>query len=836
MSDASVARARRAQELLAEALHLAPAERPEFLQGVCGGDVSLRALVDDLLRFDAAEKPGLEPLPAALLDEAGAGPAAVVSGERSYRLLSELGRGGFGTVFLAERADGQYRQRVAIKRLNLGAFASPTALVRLRQERQILARLAHPHIARLLDGGEMPDGAPFLVLEHIDGMPIDDYCDLQQLAVAERLRLFLAVCDAVEFAHRNLVVHRDLKPSNVLVDRSGQVKLLDFGIAKLLDPDEAPSMLETRRGEAPLTPRYASPEQVRGEAVTTATDVYSLGVLLYELLTGRSPYDEASGSAFALARAVCETDPPRPSTVPPPGEAARRRRRRRRSGPRVDADLDAVVLKAMRKEPAERYRSAGALAEDVERFLAGLPVLARKGSASYRFGKLVRRHKLAFAGAAALVLVVVGFSLSLALQLAETERQRAVAERQRDAAEKVGRFLAETFRLADPLAREGKELSAKQLLDRGAARIEAELGDQPEIKARLLLTMGRAYNDLGWFTDAERLLTAALALSQKSAPPNSDEIAEAALELGRLRMSQARFAEARVLMVRALAIREGVLPDDDPRLAEAINGLANVSFRFGRYAEAAPLYERAVAVARRSGDPGQLGRQLHNLAFDNQQLGRYERAAELHAESIDVLERAYGPDYPVLGWPLNNLGLVRMQQGRLEEAEALFTRTLRVAEKGFGKEHFHVAVPLSNLGALRARQGRAEEARTFFRRALALREGPLGPEHPETTQTLHDWAELERSQGDLAAAIPLYRRALAGREKSLGSGHPDVAASLHGLGLALLAQGDASGLPLLERALAIRRAALPSDHPDRRASEAAVAAASARPLPAPTAP
>ena len=448
----SVERKRRIFELLDETLDYPPEDWPAVLGRNCGDDPELRREVEALLETQGDADVLAQPAFSVHADDAGVGRQI-----GPYQLVRLLDRGGMGSVYLAERED--FEQRVALKLIRRGLDADEVLVRRFENERQILARLEHPHIARLLDGGATADRLPYFVMEYVEGEPIDRYCRTRGLSIAERLALFRRVCSTVQFAHQNLVIHRDLKPGNILITADGHPRLLDFGIAKLLDDSLAASAVETELGQGPMTLRYASPEQIRLEPVTTASDVYSLGVLLYELLTGLDPYGVAGGRSDEIARAVCEREPDKPSTavrrraVEP--EAAESRRLRRR----LAGDLDSIVLKAMRKEPDQRYASAEQLSEDIRRHLAGLPVDAQTGTFTYRASKFVRRHKLAMAVTAAFLLLSSTFGV-----LSTVLWQQAVHEREK--AETVSLFLKDIFRVADPDLASRETRTALGLLER----------------------------------------------------------------------------------------------------------------------------------------------------------------------------------------------------------------------------------------------------------------------------------------------------------------------------------------------------------------------------------
>ena len=449
----------------------------------------------------------------------------------AYRVLSTLGAGGMGEVFLAERADSQFEQKVAIKIVHAGMFGRGVHS-RLKMERQILAQLDHPNIAHLLDGGALPDGSAYIVMEYVDGVAIDAYCDSNHLDVTARLKLFQTVCSAVHYAHQNLIVHRDLKPSNILVTAAGIPKLLDFGIAKLLDERQAGShtLAVTHADIRVMTPDHASPEQVRGQLITTSSDVYVLGVLLYKLLSGAGPFFISSMRLAEIERAICEKDPPLASQAVriQDSDEARSIAEARATTPKrlrraLAGDLDNVVCMAMRKEPERRYGSAQQLAGDIQRHLDGLPVMARRDTVSYRTAKFVRRNWLPVTAAASALFLMVAFatttyfqSLRIAAERDRVAQQREVAERERVRAEEISTFLVNLFKLSDPEESRGNQVTARELLDSSAKRLEAGLQNQPATKAALMATVGEVYDSLGQYKDAVPILNESLALQPAS--------------------------------------------------------------------------------------------------------------------------------------------------------------------------------------------------------------------------------------------------------------------------------------------------------------------------------
>ncbi|MBI3932801.1 MAG: serine/threonine protein kinase [Acidobacteria bacterium] len=681
------------------------------------------------------------------LDTAAGAPA----GERRigpYRLLREIGHGGMGTVYLAVRADEQFHKRVAVKVVRGGDSAE--VVRHFRRERQILAGLEHAHIAHLLDGGTTEDGLPYFVMEYVEGQPIDRYCDGHGLTVTDVLVLFQQACDAVQHAHRNLVVHRDLKPSNILVTADGLVKLLDFGIAKLLNPElsgEAP----TATGLA-MTPEYASPEQVRGEPITTATDVYSLGVVLYRLLTGRLPYRLDGRPPLDVLRAVCEEEPERPSL------ASGRRHLR--------GDLDNIVLSALCKEPHRRYPSVEALSEDIRRHLEGRPVRARRSSWGYRLLKFVGRNRVAVGAVSLLILLLAGAVAEMAVAWGRAAHERDRAQREREKAERVAAFLVDLFRVSDPREAKGRTVTAREVLDRGARRIDTELRDQPEVRATLLDTLGVVHSNLGFFDEAQRMLE------------------------------------------EAAGTRTRVLGPDHPDVMATRASLASVLALRGDYAGSETLYRQVLAQQRRvlGEGHGDVARVLGELGNVLSMKGSYSEAEALHRESLALKRRVHGEDHEAVAQGLNNLANVLHGKGDSAGAEALYREALAKRRRLRVYEHPHTALALGNLGNVLKERGDLAGAETSYREALELQRGLLGEDHPDVAWTLSSLGDVLEHKGDLEGAERVYREALAVQRRRLGEEHPDAAFTLLGLGRVLGRRGrNAEAEPLLRRALALFR-------------------------------
>jgi tetratricopeptide (TPR) repeat protein len=817
---------RRADDLLKAALDLPIAERAALVRAGCPGEPALEAEVLALLEAagadDAALLPGgalAGPFGSAFttrLDPAG----AIETGDAlagPFRIVREIGRGGMGVVHLAERVTGGFTQQVALKVASPGAESDALAR-RFERERQIVASLDHPNIARLVDGGRTADGRPWFAMEYVEGERIDRHCERLGLDIEARLRLVATVAAAVQHAHSRLLVHRDIKPGNILISTSGEVKLLDFGIAKPfgLHPDAKGEAL-TRTDVRPMTPEYASPELLRGGEATTASDVYQLGLLLYEILTGTRAQPLEGTTAAEAERIVCERDPPPPSIVT--GARALR------------GDLDAIVMKAIRKEPRERYATPLDLADDLERWMASEPVRARRGSGLYRARKFVRRNRVATAFAAALVVLLAGFAVSMAVlygrasaNLTRARAAEAAAAHEAEVAKQVSGFLVRIFGLSDPGEARGNTVTARSLLDDAAGKIGTELRDQPEVRARLMQVMGQVYINLGLYDSAEPLLADALALEEK----NGDEhgTADVLDLLGTLSNVRGAPADAEGLHRRALAIRERLGPAESEAMATTLTSLGGDLLEMARYDEAEPVLKRALEIRERLLGPEHqdVGTSLNELAEVYNRQARYADAEPLYLRSYHIAERVLGPDHPDLGYRANNLGLLYKRMGRLDEAERLYREALRIREKVLPPDHPLIAWTLDNLGMLCLTQKRTAEAEPLFLRALDIAGRAVGPEHPDTAIVMNNLALLRAAQGRNAEAEALHRKTIVMWEKSVGPDHPQLAGGLHNLARLCVTTGRTEeGARLYRRALAIREAKLGPDHPLTRSTRDALA-------------
>jgi eukaryotic-like serine/threonine-protein kinase len=801
------------QTLFAQAVGLPQREREPFIAAHCAQDPALADELRQLLRHD---EPQRDAMPAALQAVAG----AWVRDDRQawvgrllgpWRIVAHLADGGMGAVFRAERADGQYQQQVAIKLLN-PALVSDTDRARLQAERQILARLAHPLIARLLDGGRTEDGAPYLVMEFVDGEPIDAWCNGRALDTAARLRLFVQVCQAVDHAHRNLVVHRDLKPSNILVDRNGTPRLLDFGIARLLDQDGL-----TRSSEQVLTPSHASPEQIVGAAITTASDVYALGVLLYDLLTGRLPHQANTGSPAAMARAIVETVPPRPSRAVTESGRSRRldavqnamQRRGDRLSPErlareLQGDLDNIVLMALRKEPDRRYATAQALADDIERHLSHRPVLARPDTLAYRASKFRQRHPVAVplsVLSGLLVLVAAGtFTWRLA---AERDRALAAEARTRRAAAFSAAVLQGTS--ADEGA--ARQVSVLNLLDRAVKRAQLELAGDPAVSAQVELALGSALSSWGAYEDALVPLRHMLSTARQRGDEGRRDAALALSQLGSVLHDLGQLDESMQATRDALTLWQAV--GTPAEQASAVGDLAMALNSLRRRTEAEPVFRDAIARLRRvhGGDHSDLAFMLNNLAWGLHAMGRYDEARPLYEEALAMQQRL-GEGLPVRGQTLNNLAGLFYDQGELAQAERRW-RELLLQQQALYGANGHAAVTRTEalLSTVLMASGQLDEAEELAARAQRGNLRLLGEPHRWSAASMAIHAQTLLALGRLDEAEALWRRVLAVRQQVLPAGHSSLAAVHLGLGRVAMARGR---LPKAEaegrQALSILRA------------------------------
>ena len=760
-------RGARLHEVFTQAVALDGEARARYLAGACAHDAELWREVQALLAADASvPSTGFlrTPLPVSLT--AAASPADCSGQEIGpYRLVRLLGTGGMGSVYLAEREDVQ--KQVALKLLH-GAFRSSETSRRFLIEQKALARLEHPNIARFLDAGIAPDGTPYLVMEYVDGQSLVTHATGVDLR--ERIRLFDAVCLAAGYAHQHLVVHRDLKPSNILVDRAGTVKLLDFGIAKLLEDDDASL---TRDGMRLMTPDYATPEQVRGEPITPATDVYALGVLLFELLTETRPYTVEAATPVQIERAVCESVVPRPSTCP----AARLR------AEGIPDDLDAICLRALEKAPADRYPTAADLHADVRRFRADRPVEARVPTTTYRLRKFVRRHRRGVAAAAVLAGVCIAGvgAVIWQAQRAERERVRADAERVRAEralleSESVSDFLIGLFEAQAPSMAMGSEPTARQLIERGRTRAELLTG-QPVVRARLLDTIGRVYHGLGDYGAAEPALRAALEARQRELGVAHRDVAASFHHLASLLHDKGAYPEAEQHYQRALAMRRELLGPRDPQVAETLGRYGLLVLRAHNDDKRAEiLIGEAVEMLRAAygADDPKVATMINTSAAVPDARGDHARSEQLLREALEIQRTRLGQLHPSTIETLGNLAVTLAAKGDLAGGERTAREVIDLNRRVVGPGHVQIAIGLNNLASMQQRQGRLEEAETTYREAITLAETAAGKEHQLSAWLAANLGVVLTRQRRFGEAERLFVSALARLRARLGDEHNNV--------------------------------------------------------------
>ena len=791
----------RVKDLFARAMDQPDDQRDRFLQIECAGDDELLHELRSLFAAQSAPDRIGPVMPNVLTPMLDAAENTPCIDERigPYRLLRLLGEGGMGRVFLAERADGQFHHQVALKLIR-SEFASTEMRERFLRERDILARLAHPNIAQLHDGGVSADGSPYFTLEYVEGEPITRWCDDRKLGLADRQRLLLKVCDAVQYAHRNLIVHRDLKPSNILVTADGEPKLLDFGIAKPLDETEHHGLTDAR--SQPMTREYAAPEQVLGEPVTTATDVYALGVLLYELLCGHSPYARAERGEISWPKAIVEESPE--SLTRALSRSSRTDGAEHRDNDIVATrgtperlmrkflrgDLERITRRALEKSPEARFPSVGAMADDLLAHLEGRALPG--GNRRYRLAKFMRRHRVGVAAAVVIATLAIAGVAGIVYQARETARQAQTVTTVKD-------FLIGIFNASSPNEAKGRDLSVRELLDRGSSQIEHSLETQPQLRSEMQGVLGRIYFQLGLYDQARALQVSALAASRTSAPLNvaalerqyaetlaaRGDFAEAervvdeaslaidennAGSLERIRTLIARsgveqkagkseLAEAYAASAVALARASDVSPEI---LGNALNaqGLAEWDLRNVQQSEA--LYREALKIHRDlfGDDDLRVANDRQSLTLALRNLGRYDEALEQARLNVAILEKILGPRHPDLSRGYSTLGTTLYHMGRYEEAEPALRHSVAVARDSLGDNPL-TATAMNNLGLVLTDWHGLDEAEQLYKDAIKIYTAYVTPGHNNLLISMSNLGYVHTLQGKLALAESELRDVLA---------------------------------------------------------------------------
>ena len=770
---------RRLWDLFERAVELPEAERDDFLSRQCGSDAALLARLQALLNADRQTRSALDqPLVSADLWDELRGPdseghfggpvvelrpGAVLG---SYRIGKRIGRGGMGSVFSADHVDESLSRRAVVKVVR-SDVDSHEIRRRLMAERSILAGLDHGNIARLYDSGTAEGGAPYFVQEFVAGEPLDDFCEDRQLGLPERLALFAKVCDAVEYAHRNLVVHRDLKPKNILVTEDGEPKLLDFGIAKLLDPPLLSGGNETdatATWHRFLTPSYASPEQIQGRRTTTVSDVYSLGVILYELLTGKLPRRFEGRSLQEAGRLFVEEEPPLPSSVSGKSE--------------LEGDLDAIVLRALRTEPAQRYESVREMTRDLERYQQGRPVNARDGTWRYVAGKFARRHRRALAAVATLMLVLISFSVGLGILAHRVALERDVAELEREHKTQVLELVQEVFRLGSPYKTRGQALTVREALERSIPILDDRLQDQPDVQAHFHLVVGSILADLGLPRSAAEPLEQAIQFYRR--PENrqfkdQDSLIRSLTKMASVKKRTGELEAAERHIREAIDLSRSVMaeqPGDRSTflLAASLNEWVSVLCYQHQYSAALEPVQEALALTE--GLPGSSKRRislLELLARIRSSEGDYEAAARFNREALALRRETHGPEHPSRVPALNNLGSSLRRIGDLDAAAEAFQEAIDVEQKSFGEDSGpHLPVLLSNLGGISFKRKDFAAATKLYEQAHQIVLRDSGPEHWLVFAFSLRALRARIHGGETEAAQPQLERLLADWQPRLG--------------------------------------------------------------------
>ena len=781
----------RVKELFAAALECDPAAREDFLIRQCAGNTSLRAEVESLLSAHACSDDFSRGPVADLLLEAQ--PSQVIG---VYTLIRKIGEGGMGQVWLAEQTEPLCRQ-VALKLLRPALF-DDSLLRRFQSERQSLAVMEHPAIAKVFDAGMTDDGQPYIVMELLPGKPITRYCDERKLGIAARLELFAKVCDGVQHAHQKAVIHRDLKPANILVlevDGEPTPRIIDFGLAGKVQPG---SPGDTQAIQPPGgTPGYMSPEQARGNDLDTRTDVYSLGIVLYELLTGQLPFDKKDRHHAPTLPAPPPSTKAAEESQEAKNAATNRSVKAKQLARALRGDLDAITVHALEIDRSRRYASPSELAADIRRYLHFLPVEARTAGSLYHLSRYVRRHRLAAVAVSVVVVLVAAASIMEAVSL------RRIA-RERDRAARIMDFMIRSFRVSDPSEARGNQVTAREILDKTSDRIGTELSRDPEDQAEMMMAMGAVYENLGLYSRAESLYRQASETRERDLGPEDSETLKAKAALGWVFYRRGRYGESEALLRQVLQIRQRRFGSKDKDTFAVMDQLGAVLNDDGHPREAETLVRQALAFRRRAfGDNNSDTLiSMNHLALALQNQGRWKEAEDLDLRLLDSWKRIEGPDSPHSLAAADNLAIVLYREGRLTDAESLDRATLEIKKRVLGPDHPETVRSMNTLSAILVDEGKLEEAQSLSEQVLAIRRRVLGPEHHLTLSAMSNLAEILTRRGDLKRAEELLVSARSTDARVLGPNHPATTTATYNLGCLVLREGHRDqALSLLREAI-----------------------------------
>ena len=773
----------RIQALFHDAADLPVPEQRSFLASACAGDGQLMADVLALLEEDARGGSLLDSDMAHvahdMLDE-GVAPTVTAREFGPYRVKRILGEGGMGVVYLAERTD--LGSLVAIKILR-DAWLSPARRERFSTEQRTLAQLNHPSIARLYDADTMPDGTPFFVMEYVEGLPLTEYCRRHGSSIEDRLHLFRSVCEAVVYAHQHAVIHRDLKPSNILVREDGAIRLVDFGIAKHLEnfgQSAVQKIDQTMTGLRLMTPAYAAPEQVRGEQVGIQSDVYSLGVILYELLCGRLPFDLSNRTPAQAEKILAEQEPDKPSAVAAQNTASPQAAGQIPfAGKTAWSDLDVLCLTAMHKDPQRRYRSVEALIRDVDHFLNAQPLEARPDTVGYRLGKFARRNRRSVAAAVVVTAAIMALVIVYTVRLARA-RNAALAEAART--QRVQKFMLDLFQGGDEDAGPAADLRVVTLLDRGVKQARS-LAGEPEVQADLYETLANTYQQLGKMDEADALFTEALKQRKALFGADSARVAETLVDLSLLRADQAQYDEAERLARDGLEMSRRHLPPNHPAIARAQSTVGRIMVDRGQFKAAIPILEEALRLQNAQGKvSSDLSSTLTELANCHFYLGDYAESDALNHRVLEMDRQLLGDRHPNVAEDYINLAAIQFEQGHFPEAEKYDRQALDIIQAWFGRDHPETSSILTILARVLTAQGKLDEAAALLRESLAIQERAYGNAHPRVASTVSELGKVALEQGKLNEAEADFNRALAIWTKAYDGKHHYIANALANLG------------------------------------------------------